>query len=313
MATDSTPRPIDWASYNQALIGRGSLTLWIDEAALAAWLAGPTPGKVGRKFVYADAAIEMVLTLRSVFNLTLRAAQGFASSILALTGVNLPVPHYSTLSRRADRLAIDLGAVPASGPITLVIDSTGLKVYGEGEWKVRKHGYSKRRTWRKLHLAVDPNTHQVVGATLTEAGVDDASQVGELLDQAEASGTQVEGFAADGAYDKAKVYEQAEARGAKPIVPPRRGAKVWRHGNRKGPRHPRDEAVREIRQHGRKAWKNKSGYHRRSLAETAMFRFKALVGNRLKSRSAAAQATEAKVGCKILNRLIGLGTPRPVS
>lgn len=313
MATDSTPRPIDWASYNRALVERGSLTVWIDEAALAAWHAGPTPGKVGRKFVYADSAIEMVLTLRSVFNLTLRAAQGYATSILALMGVALPVPHYSTLSRRAARLAVDLQAAPASGPVTLVIDSTGLKVYGEGEWKVRQHGYSKRRTWRKLHLAVDPNTHQVVGATLTEARVDDASQVGELLDQAAKSGAEVEGFTADGAYDKAKVYKQAEAHGAKPTVPPRRGAKVWKHGNLKGPKHPRDEALRDIRRRGRRAWKRASGYHRRSLAETAMFRYKELIGRRLRNRTLAAQATEAKLGCKILNRLIGLGMPKPVS
>ena len=161
MKTKIQYRIRNWSKYNAALIERGSLTLWVDEEARTAWRSAGPPQR-GAQYVYADAAIKCVLTLRAVYHRALRATEGLARSLFVLLSVPLPVPSYSTLSRRAAELGVALGAVPRSGPLHLVIDSSGFKVYGEGEWKVRLHGLSKRRTWRKLHLAVNEATGEIV-------------------------------------------------------------------------------------------------------------------------------------------------------
>jgi hypothetical protein len=304
MSSNPDPGTRDWTAYNRALIERGSLTVWIDEDVLAHWSGEKDPTKRGRPFVYSDAAVELVLTLREVYHLPLRAAQGFAGSILGVLGLGLPVPHYSTLCRRAPGLGIDPGASPPPRPRVILLDSTGLKVFGEGEWKVRKHGYSKRRTWRKLHLAIDARTQEVVACLTTESGVTDASQAGALLGDVDG---EVESAKADGAYDQRAVYEALGARGAAPIIPPRRNAKIHKHGNTLGPREARDENLRGVRRHGRKGWKKRVGYHDRSLAETAMSRFKAVLGERLRNRNLESQATESRVRCRVLNRITRLG------
>jgi len=304
VSAEPKPNARDWAAYNRALIERGSLTVWIDEDAFSTWLGPRDTGTRGRPFVYSDSAVEMVLTLRELYRLPLRSAQGFARSIFRCIGVALPVPDYSTLSRRAGRLAIDLGAAPASGGRVLLIDSTGMKVFGEGEWKVRQHGYSKRRTWRKLHLAVDAATQEVVAVVLTGNAATDAAQVPELFGEVDEA---VEGIKADGAYDQESVYEAAKARGAVPVIPPRRGAVIHKHGNKSGPKLARDENVRGVRRYGRKRWKQMTGYHERSLSETAMFRVKSAFGGHLKHRLLESQRVEARIKCKILNRFTRLG------
>jgi hypothetical protein len=187
-----------------------------------------------------------------------------------------------------------------------VLDSSGFKVYGEGEWKVRQHGWSKRRTWRKLHLGIDEATGEIVAAVASEAGVTDDDVVPELVDQVERPIYQV---SADGAYDKRKWYEALEATGAKVTIPPRRDAKIWQHGNRDGEPWQRDENLRAIRRVGRERWKKESGYHRRSLAETAIFRLKTLFGAALRSRNLAQQATELFLRARALNRMTRLGMP----
>ena len=219
-------------------------------------------------------------------------------------GIDLPVPDYTTLSRRAATLEVDLAASAGAGPRVILMDSTGLKVYGEGEWKVRQHGYSKRRTWRKLHLAVDARTQEVVACETTESGQTDAAAVPTLLD--EVTGP-VEAIKADGAYDQAKVYEAAKQRGAKAVIPPRRNAVIHKHGNAAGPKEARDESLRGTRKHGRKGWKRRSGYHERSLAETAMFRMKTLFEERLRHRTIEGQRTECRIRCRVLNRVTRLG------
>jgi Transposase DDE domain len=294
----------DWSAYNRAVIERGSLTVWVDADALTNWSGASDPRRIGRPFVHGDAAIQLVLTLREMYRLPLRAAQGFTASIFAALGVALPVPHYATLSRRSGAVPIDLGATPAAGPRVLVLGRTGLKVFGEGEWKVRKHGYSQRRTWRKLHLAIDARTQEIVACETTECGATDASQVGPLLDAVEED---VSHLTADGAHDQAAVHEAARARGAVPVVPPRRGAKVRRHGNRSGPRLARDENIRGVRRHGRRGWKRRVRYHERSLAETGMFRLKNNLGERLRGRKLETQRTENRVKCRVLNRMTRLG------
>jgi hypothetical protein len=295
----------NWKQYNDALVRRGSLTLWVERDTLDAWRYQGPPQQ-GAQFEYSDLAIECLLTLRAVYHMTLRATEGFARSLFDLMGLELPVPDYSTLCRRARTLRITLPK-KATGPLHLVLDSTGLKVYGEGEWKVRQHGYSKRRTWLKLHLAVDPETHEIQAALVSEPGVTDAEAVPDLLRQVD---NPVEAAEADGAYDRHIVYDALERRGARAVIPPRRDARIRRHGNSAGPRLDRDENLRRIRRIGRKAWKVESGYHKRSLGETAMFRMKALFGPGVSSRGDEQRATEAGIRCRAMNIMTHQGMPQ---
>lgn len=295
----------NWKQYNDALVRRGSLTLWIERDTLDAWhYQGPT--QQGSQFQYSDTAIECLLTLRAVYHLTLRATEGFAGSLSELMDQDLPVPDSSSLCRRAKTLRSTLPR-KATGPLHLVLDSTGLKVYGEGEWKVRKHGYSKRRTWLKLHLAVDPETHEIQAALVSEPGVTDAEAVPDLRKQVD---NPVKAAEADGAYDQQVVYDTLKECGARAVIPPRRDAKIRRHGNSAGPRLDRDEHLRRIRQIGRRAWKEESGYHKRSLGETAMFRMKTLFGDEVSSRGLAQQAIEMGIRCRAMNIMTHQGMPQ---
>ena len=188
----------------------------------------------------------------------------------------------------------------------LVVDSTGLKLYGEGEWKVRQHGYSKRRTWRKLHLGLDETTGEVLATVLTDNATDDAAMVPALLDQIE---DEIAAMGGDGAYDKRKVYDALIKREIAPIIVPRRNARIWQHGNSKAPPHPRDEALRYIRRHGRKKWKRDHGYHRRSKAESVMYRYKTIFGSSLWARTMENQQVEVRIKSQVLNRMTQLGMP----
>jgi hypothetical protein len=294
----------NWREYNQALVRRGSLTVWVDEQAVSAW-DYQGPARWGGQYIHSDTAIQCLLTLRAVFHLPLRATQGMAASVFELMGLELEVPHYSTLSRRAAELAVDL-ARKSKGPLHLVLDSTGLKVYGEGEWKVRKHGYSKRRTWRKLHLAIDAESHEIQAVAVTEAKVDDAEEVDHLVTPID---REVASAAADGAYDKRKVYRVLEPRTSTILIPPRKNARIRKHGNASGRPLPRDENLRQIRRSGRKAWKRESGYHMRSLAETGVFRMKAIFGGHLASRRPECQVTEGAIRGRALNIMTYPGMP----
>jgi len=295
----------NWAMYNESLKKRGSITLWIDEDVLRVWKAVPAAVRPrGGQKQYSDGAIECLLMVKGVYHLAYRQTEGFAGSLSKLLGVALPIPDYSTLNRRAQTLKVTL-PTSEKGPIHAVLDSTGLKVYGEGEWKVRQHGYSKRRTWRKLHLGVDEATGEIEAELLTDAGVDDAEVTEELLEQASA---EIEQMSGDGAYDKEKVYKAAAAKGVRKItIPPRRDAVLWEENGSQP--HPRNENLRRIWGIGRDEWKEESGYHRRSLAETAMFRFKTIFGDHLCARETKRQKTEARVKCAALNRMTRLGMP----
>lgn len=301
-------KPRNWKAYNQSLVQRGSLTVWIDEDVLANWHPEPEGKRQrGGQVHYSDQAIETLLTLRAVYQLPYRQTIGFAQSILDLMGVDVQAPDYTLLCKRSADLNVDVSATSHDGPKHLVIDSTGLKIYGEGEWKVRQHGYSKRRTWRKLHLGVNAQTQQIEAVVLSEAGLDDAEAGKTILDQTPG---QIEQTSADGAYDKRKFYEAAQARGVESItVPPRKDAKIWQHGNSKHPAVPRDENLRAIRKGGRKKWKRESGYHQRSLAETAVYRYKIIFGNTMNTRTVSRQITEARIKVAALNRMTQQGLP----
>ncbi|MBC7226813.1 MAG: IS5 family transposase [Thermoflexales bacterium] len=296
----------NWPEYDRALVQRGSVTLWISDDAISGWLYdGPTHR--GAPFVYSDAAIETVLTLREVYHLPNRGAEGFVRSLFQKMGIPLPVPDHTTLSRRGRTVRVYLPK-RASGPLHLVLDSSGLKVYGEGEWKVRQHGLSKRRTWRKIHLGVDSESGEIQAVELTEAPVHDAKVVRPLLEEVDRPLASVAG---DGSYDRREVYQalQEHSPGVRIAIPPRRDARIWRHGNQKGPPHPRDENLRYIRRHGRRAWKRHSGYHRRSLAETAVFRLKTIFGPVLGARLLETQRTQVRIRCRALNKMTHLGMP----
>ena len=294
------------AADNAALGNRGNLTVWVDEEALQAWpYTGPR--QRGAPSVYAAAAIPCVLTLRAGYPLALRAAQGLAESVFTLLQVSLPVPPYRTLSRRGARSEIELSRVSLSEPGQLVLDSSGFKVYGEGEGKVRQHGWSKRRTWRKWHLAVAEATGEIVAAVASEAGVSDAEVLPDLVGLRDRPIQQV---SADGADDKRKGYAAVAARGATVTIPPRRAATIWQQGNSAGEPWQRDENLRAIRRRGRPRWKHESGYHRRSLAETAFLRPKPSFGATLGSRNFAHQASDLCLRARALNRMTHLGMPQ---
>ena len=244
--------------------------------------------------------------MRSVFHLTLRATEGFVTSVFELIELEHAVPDYTTICRRSKCLKVSLPK-KATGPLHEVLDSTGLKVFGEGEWKVRQHGYTKRRTWRKLHLGVDSATQEIQAVVLSKASRDDAGAVPDLLDQI---GEAVEQLSADGAYDKRKVYTACFERGINRVsIPPRKDARIWQHGNRAASPLARDENLRKIRKMGHKKWKRESGYHQRSLAETAIYRFKTIFGSHLQARRLPQQQAEAMVKCAALNRMTQLGMP----
>src|SRR4051794_8138312 len=214
-------RVTNWAEYDTALRARGSLTVWFTPEAVAAWAAAPRTTRGGQAS-YSDLAITTALTLRAVFCLALRQTEGLIGSILQLLGLDLPVPDHSTLSRRAETLAVPRPKAE-SAPVHLLVDSTGLKLCGPGEWLAEKHGTKRRRAWRVLHLATDADTGRIVASVLTDKDADDGSQVGPLLDQIEG---EVASFTSDGAYDRDDVYAEVAARhpAAAVVVPPRANA-----------------------------------------------------------------------------------------
>lgn len=290
----------NWRDYNSALVRRGSLTLWVEQSVVDKWRETVAPSGRGRRRTYSDLAITCVLTLREVYHLPLRSTQGLIHSVLRLLGTNLPAPHYSTLSRRAARLDVKLERL-SKGPLHLAVDSTGIKLYGEGEWKVRLQGKEKPRTWRKLHLIIDHTTHECVALAMSEQYVLDRKELPGLLSGVEDEVKEVLG---DGAYDFQDCYKAIVARGARSVIPPQR-ARV-----RSGPEFGnRNAAVLRSREVGHDEWKREAGYHRRSLAETAMMRIKTIFSDKLKAREWKRQEAELRVRCAAMNRMTSCGMP----
>lgn len=298
----------NWAAYEAGLRRRGSLTLWVSDAAIAAWRAAPrrTPGGQAR---YSDSAIDTAVMLRLVFHQPLRQTEGLLGSLLDLMGIDLPVPDHTTISRRAARRTLALSTALPAGPITLVIDSTGLKVYGAGEWHRDKHDVRGRRTWRKLHLAVDAPSNTIVAATLTTTDDGDASQVGPLLDQTTGP---IDTVMADGAYDGDPSYQTIAERdaGATVIIPPRATAVPGPTAATEPTQ--RDRHIQSIAEYGRLGWQRQTDYGKRSKAETAMARYKRILGDHLHARTLPGQQAEAAIGVTILKRMIDQARPNSV-
>jgi len=291
----------NWHDYNKGLIRRGSLTLWFDEKSVKEWHKAKQNGR-GRPKVYADMAILCMLTVKMVFRLPLRATQGLVESIINLLHLSIIAADYSTVCRRQRRLKVPLQKSDMSKPLHAVFDATGLKVFGEGEWKVRQHGYSKRRIWRKLHLGINEATGEIIAETLSDKDKNDGTLLPKLIEQITGSVSQVSG---DGAYDNFKNYELLKKRGIKATIPTQKNAQMKRLDNTIA----RDAVVLEIRKLGRKKWKQQNGYHRRSLAETTMFRFKRILGNNLHAILFKNQAVEAIIKCNILNKMAVVAMP----
>lgn len=290
----------NWKEYNQALVNRGSLTVWIDEGAIKNWLHPGHHGGRGRDFKFSNFAIETALMLKVLFMLPLRSLEGFINSLFQLMKVPLCSPDYSSISRRAQSVEIKYRP-PSKGAVThLVIDATGLKVFGAGEWRQKHYGLEKRRVWRKLHIAVDSSTHAIVSAEVSVASVSDNEVFPTLVNPLR---RRVEQISADGAYDTRACYKVAACKGAKVTIPPRKNAAFWEEG------HPRNEAVKALHNGVLKQWKVDSGYHRRSLAETAFSRYKQMISERLSLRDYNGQVGEVLAGVKVLNKLTSLGMP----
>jgi IS5 family transposase len=297
----------NWSEYNQALKQRGSLEIWIEEGVEKSWYYEGKKQK-GAQYTYSDSCIKMICYIREVYKLPYRQTQGFMESLIQKLQWKVKVPDYTLINRRRKQLQIEITGNKKEKKY-IVVDSTGLKVYGEGEWKVRQHGWSKYRTWRKIHVAVDESSGLIESSEMTTNAVDDAQMVEPLLSQVNGK---VNKLAGDGAYDKIMVYKELEKRKIKPIIPPRITAKISKHGNSAGKEKPRDKNIRGIRKLGRKKWKQKVNYHRRSIAETTMFRYKTIFGGKLTSRENKQQEIEVKIKCSILNKMITLGKPKAI-
>lgn len=298
----------NWKEYNRSLKNRGSITLWMSEDVIAQWYYKGEKQR-GAQFKYSAESIEACCMIRKVYRLGLRQTEGLVKSIIGIFKIEMDVPDYTVICRRSKVLKIDsllAERINKGEHLHIVMDSTGLKVYGEGEWKVRQHGYSKQRTWRKIHIALNPEDGIIHAAEMTTNGIDDAAMVKPVLEKIKG---EVKIFGGDGGYDKTKVYDTLEKGKIKPIIPPRKNARINKHGNSHGRAKPRDRAIRYIRRHGRKKWKKIHHYHKRSLAETTMFRYKTILGDKLQSRTFERQCTEALVSCKILNKMTRCGMP----
>jgi IS5 family transposase len=305
MAKKAAYRISNWATYNRALIDRGNLTLWISDEVVSSWGSDVRNGRKGRDFTYSDDAIRTALTLRSLLGLTLRSTQGFLEGLKMFLSLSIEIPCYSTFSRRAGELKVELGNRGSSRAKDIVIDATGLKVYGEGEWHVRTHGKTKRRTWRKLHLAIDRKSQEIVAMSLTAANVHDSMETENLLSQAGA----INSVTGDKGYDNRNAYDSIAKRGAKAVIPPRSGAALKRKNLSWGDVE-RKRLITEKKFWGKNDWKKVSRYHQRSLVETGIFRFKRIIGGTLHSRNLQNQQTEAKIAVSIINKMTHLGMPK---
>jgi len=314
-ATEETKR--NWSDYNKKLVQNGRLNFWFGEEYLQNWYSpGNDKLKRGRPFTYTDDAVRLCNIVRFVYRQPLRQTEGLVDSILERLSPDLESPCYTQICRRLDGLDLTIKrklekAMESGEIINVIFDSSGLKVYGEGEWKVRKHGYSKRRTWRKIHIGLDSATQEIEAVELTENDIDDAQIAEVMIDYLPES---VETIVGDGAYDDKRIYNKAYERGMRVLVPPDKNAKInFKSYRKKNPGIAlRNNALIEIQlnmlknnltlEEARKKWKVDNNYHQRSKGETVFYRFKTRLGDKLSSRIFNRQKVEAKIKCHILNK-----------
>ena len=293
----------NWPEYEAGLRRRGDLTVWLSDNALDAWRAAPS-GKPGGQRTYADIAIETALTIRMIFHLPLRQTEGFLRSLAQLLELDLPIPDHTTMSRRLQELdEIQFRKLATDRPIHLLIDSTGLRIH---VGHLRKP--PKNRAWRKMHLAVDADTGEILASELSGRRTADCARVPILIEQID---NRVASVSADGAYDAVVVYEAAqmkgEGRAVRVLIPPGRDAQL-------APRpsaalEERNRNILSIRELGRRNWHTRSGYSRRSLVENTMYRYKTIIGRRMRSRTFDGQRVEVQLARETLNTMTLMGMP----
>ena len=301
----SKPAPVryrttNWPEYNAALRRRGSLLVWVDREM--EWSA-PKRGRPGRPETFSDAAIQFCLAIKVLFGLALRQTIGMVGSLLKMAGLDWPVPDYSTLCRRQRTVTIQIPFRRGEGALNLLVDSTGVKMRGDGEWQVRKHGPSRRRQWRKVHLAMDTATGDIRGVEFTSSQQGDSPVLPDLLAQIPAE-QPIGTVTADGAYDTRTCHAAIAGRGGTAIIPIRKNGRPWTDD---GPAaQARNENLRATKHFGRAFWKRLTGYHARSRIEAQMRRLKAF-GERIASRDPNRQTAEIHTRIALMNRFSALG------
>ncbi len=291
----------NWPAYERGLRARGDVTVWFADEALSTWTPPPTRCRGGQPR-YSNLAILTALSLRLLFHLPLRQTEGFVASLLRLMDLDLHAPDHTTLSRRNRGVLVPALRRADDGPIHLIVDSTGLKIYGAGEWCARKHRKAHERGgWRKLHIGVDEDGY-VVAEALTQHTVDDADVLPDLLDQIDAP---LERFTGDGAYDTRGVYRAVGGPGVQIVVPPRRPATASPEAT--GPWAQRTRHIERIAEIGRLAWQKDTGYRQQARVEGTFLRYKRILGGSLRATGFEAQQREARVGCTVLNTMLALG------
>jgi len=296
----------NWSAYNKSLKNRGKLRIWLSDDVKSSWLYTASQ-KPGGEIIYSDVCIEFCLTIKHLYGLAYRQTEGFIEDIFELCGIDLPVPSYSQIQRRSKTVKINIRVRKSTkAPIELVIDSTGLKVYGEGEWKVRKHGWNKHRTWKKLHMGSDGHNLEIIAAVLTGNEVDDAEAGKEIVEEVKEL-IELKSIAGDGAYDKEK-FRKCIPIGVEQLIPPQKNAVLSKKQDPDLAR--RDDAIRRIAEIGREEWKKETGYHIRSKSEVNMFRYKKIFGGRMHARKTPYEEAEMNIKCKILNQFVEIGMPK---
>lgn len=306
----------NWRDYNKGLVNRGSITFWFSEEVIENWQARKSEKKRGRGYYYSALAITSALTLRQLYRLPLRATEGLIESLMKLLNIKLAVPNYTTLSRRGKTLKVFLRVPLCKKARHILVDSTGIRVLGEGEWKRKLYGKQRHRLWRKLHLAMDGDNQMILAAEMSESVRLDGNYLPELIEKIPGKIRQITG---DGGYDKKNCYRAAYQRGAKGVFPPQHDAVVQRNKIKKDPALiARDEVIKVIgtgryRKAKLKSWKQENNYHRRSLIETLMWRMKSIFGDEMRSKTMENQRTDLLIRCYAMNRMTQLGLPRSVA
>ncbi len=298
----------NWHHYDQALVQRGAVTLWVNQRGLNHWYCRERTGQRGAPFIYSAGLIMCMLMLKAVYHLSNRETEGLMRSLLRLLRARYPVPDHTTLSRRGRQLYVPLRRPPQHRPLDLLLDSTGLQLVGVSPWRAWqgarwRQAHTGQQDFRKIHIALNVAAQAIEAVEVTDKHVHDNRLVEPLLAQVKGALRQV---AADGNYDFQTARLPIRARGALDLIPPRADAVIvpaW-------PRPGRDQALKLIaRLGGRAAWKRHTGYHQRSLIETAFSRMKGRLGQRLRSREKSRQIAEVRVWCRVLNQMAALGLP----
>jgi hypothetical protein len=307
----------NWRKYNEALLNRGRITFWFSQETLEKWLEKPT-GQRGRPKKYSDSAIICALTLKAIYHCPFRQTEGFITDLVEAMGIEVDVPDYSLLCKRQKELKVPLPKkkLKPGERVHILVDTTGIKVFGEGEWKVRQHGFVKHRLWRKLHLSVNRKTQEIESFELTTLGIQDCEGLDILVEKSERPLASATG---DGTYDRFSCYDLAERHNFHLIAPPQKNAVTSdeRRANKKKACEKavirRDNVIKSVRILGLGNWKIARDYHKRSLAETAMFRMKTIFGNRLSSRIMSHQIVETAIRCRALNMMTHLSMTESIT